>query len=105
MIETSCDQLAQQGYENMTRVPSRFYRQVTYDEQLQAHALTDTKALIPAENSMYIIFHEPTKRNFRWNPEIRQCRQARAEECDWTTSICYAKMLSFIRWQTKLVIL
>ena len=34
---------------------------------------------------MNIIFHEPTKRNFRYNPQIRQCRQVRAEECDWTT--------------------
>ena len=34
---------------------------------------------------MYVIFHEPTKRKFRYNPEIRQFRQGRAEECNWTS--------------------
>ena len=85
MVETSSDQLQQQGYENVTRVPHRFYRHVTHDEQLQAYVFTDTSALIPAETSRYVIFHEPAKRNFRYNPEIRQFRQVRAEECDWTT--------------------
>ena len=61
MKETSSDQLPQQGYENMTRVPCRFHRQVTYDEQLQAYVFTETNALILAETSMYVIFHAPTK--------------------------------------------
>ena len=69
----------------MTRVPCGFYRQVTYDEQLQAYVFTDTNAAISAETSMYIIFHEPTKQNLRYNPEIRKFRQVRVEECDWTT--------------------
>ena len=58
---------------------------MTYDEQLQAYVFTDTNAVVPAETSMYVIFHEPTKRNFRYNPEIRQYRQIRTEECEWTT--------------------
>ena len=79
MVETSSDELLQQGYENMTRVPCRFYRWVTYDKQLQVYVFTATNALILAETSMYIIFHEPTKRNLRYNPEIRQFRQVRGE--------------------------
>ena len=66
MVEKFSDQLPQQGYENMTRVPHRFYRQVTFEEKLQAYAFTDTIVLIPAETSMYISFHEPTKSNFRY---------------------------------------
>ena len=85
MVEISSDQLPQQGYESMTRVPHRFYRQVRYDDQLQAYVIIDTIVLVLAETSMYIIFHEPTKRNFTYNPEIRQFRQIRVEECDWTT--------------------
>ena len=69
----------------MTRKLCWFYRQVTYDEQILAYVFTDTNALIPAETRMCIIFCEPTKRNFRYNPEIRQFRQVRAEKCDWTT--------------------
>ena len=67
----------------MTRVSHRLYRLVTYDEQLQAYVFTDSNALITAETSMYIICHEPTKENIRYNPEIRYFRQVRAEECDW----------------------
>ena len=33
MVDTSSDQLPQQGYESMTRVPHTFYRQVTHDDQ------------------------------------------------------------------------
>ena len=43
-------------------MPCRFYRQVTYNEQLQAYVFIDTNARVPAEGSMYVIFHEPTKR-------------------------------------------
>ena len=70
-IETYSVQLPPQGYESRSRVPHRFYRQVTYDDQLQAYVFINMKALVPAKNSMYIIFHEPTKRNFRYCPEIR----------------------------------
>ena len=84
MTEISSDHLPQQGYERMTRVPHKFYKQVTYDGQLQANVFPDTNALVLAEKSMCIIFHEQRKRNFRYNPDIRQFRQVRAEECHWT---------------------
>ena len=72
MVETSSDQLPQWGFDkqNITRMPHRFYRQVTYDKQLQAYGFTDNNALVPVETSMYIIFHEPTRRNFRYNPKL-----------------------------------
>ena len=61
-VKTFSTQILQQDYESVTRVLHRFYRQVTYDNQLYAYVFINTKALIPAENSMYIIFHEPTKK-------------------------------------------
>ena len=79
--KTSSDQLLPQGYESITRVSHRFYKQVTYDDQLQAYVFVDTRTLVPAENSMYIIFPETTKRNIRYNLEIRQFRQSKAEDC------------------------
>ena len=39
----------------MTRVYHRFYCQITYDDQLQAHVFVVTRALVPARNSTYII--------------------------------------------------
>ena len=93
MVETSSDQLLQQGYENMIRVPCRFYGQVKYDEQLQAYVFTDTNTLIQEETIMYIICHETTKRNFRYNPEIRQFRQVKAEKnLTGQPDTCYGKM-------------
>ena len=53
MVETSSNQLQQQNYESTATVPCRFYRQVTYDDQLQAYAFINTNTLVPAKNSMY----------------------------------------------------
>ena len=105
MVETSSDQLLQQGYKNMTRVPHRFYRQVTYNEQLQAYVFTDTNVLILAETSIYVIFNESTKRNFKYNPEIKKFRQVRAEECDSTTRYLWCQDVIFHQMtdQTKYV--
>ena len=87
MVETSSDQLPQQGFDkqHIIRMPHGFCRQVTYDEQLQAYVFTDNNALVLVETGLSIIFHEPTRRNFRYNPKTRQFRQVRVEECDWTT--------------------
>ena len=87
MVEISSDQLPLQGYDkqNMTGILHRFYRQVTYDIQLQAYAFTNYNVLIPVETSMYIIVHEPTRRSFRYNPKTMQFRQVKGENCDWTT--------------------
>ena len=76
----------------MTRVPHRFYRQVTYDDQLQVYVFVDTTTLVPTKNSMYVIFHEPTKRNFRYNPTSRQLWQIEAEDCEWMIGIFYVRM-------------
>ena len=73
----------------------RFYGQVTYDEQLQAYVFTDTDAKVPAENSMYVIFHEPTNRYFRYNPVSRQFRVIKAKDRDWTTRYLLCKDLIF----------
>ena len=69
---------------SMPRVQHKFYRHVTSDDQLQAYVFTYTNALVQAENSMYIIFHESAKRKFRYNPDIRQYL-VKVEECDCTT--------------------
>ena len=80
-VDSSSDQLLPQDYESMTRVPHRFYRQVTYDDQSQAYAFVDTSARVPAENSMYVILHEQTKRNFIYNPLTRQFWQI-VKDCE-----------------------
>ena len=87
MVETSSNQLPQQGFdkENMIQMPHGFYRQVTHDKQLQAYIFTDNNELVLVETSIYVIFHEPNRRNFRYNPKTMQFRQVRVEECDWTT--------------------
>ena len=58
MVETSSDQLPQQSFDkqSMTRIPHRFYQQVTYDEQLQAFVFTDNNALVLIETSITLFF-------------------------------------------------
>ena len=71
LVETSSNQLPQQGFDtDMTRVSHIFYREVTYDKQLQAYVFTDNNAPVPVESGMYIIFHEPTRTNFRCNQKL-----------------------------------
>ena len=62
-------------------------RQVTFDEQLQAYVFTDTNALILAENQhVHVIFAmNQQKEILDIIQRLRQFRQVRAEECDWTT--------------------
>ena len=60
-VETSNAQSSQDDYENVTKMSCRFHRQVTYDKQLQTYIFLDNSARVPAEGSMYVIFHEPTK--------------------------------------------
>ena len=70
---------------------------MTYDEQLQAYVFTYTKAIVPAKNYMYVIFHEPIKKKFyfKYNPLIRQLRLIGAKDCDWTTRCLLCKELIF----------
>ena len=74
MVETSIDQILQQSFvkQNMTKMPHRFYRHVTYDKQLHSYIFTGNNALVPVETSMYVTFHKPTRRNFRNNKKTRQ---------------------------------
>ena len=50
MAETSSDELPQQGYENMNRVPHLFYRQLTYNEQPKVYIFTDTNVQNPSRD-------------------------------------------------------
>ena len=49
----------------MTHVPRRIYRQVTYSDQKQAYVFVENDAIVPIENSMFVIYHGPTKRSFK----------------------------------------
>ena len=82
-IENRCPNQTKQAYGNITRVSHTFYRQVIYDEQLQAYVFTDTNALFQWKLAC-TLFPLANKRNFRYNPETKQFRPVRAEECDWT---------------------
>ena len=97
IVETSSDQLPHQSFDeqNLTRMSHRSYRKVTYHEQLQACIFTDNNTLVPVETSRYIIFREPTSRNFRYNPKTRQFRQVMVEECKWTTRCLLCQDLIF----------
>ena len=66
-------------------MPCRFYGQVTYDEQPQVYIFIDINARVPAVGSMYVIFHEPTKRYFRYNPTINQFELTKAKDSNGTT--------------------
>ena len=76
-------------------MPCRFYRQVVYNEQLQAYIFTDTNARVPSEGSMYVIFHEPTKRYIRYNPTFNQFKMTKAKDHDWPTRYLLCKDLIF----------
>ena len=64
IVEIPDTQSSQESHESVTEIPSRFYRQVKYEE-IQAYVFVDTTARVPAEDCMYIIFQGPTKRYFR----------------------------------------
>ena len=83
----------------------RFYEQVTYNEQLQTCVSIDTNARVPAEGSMYVIFHEPTKRYFRYKPTINHFKLTEAKDCNWTTRYLLCKHLMFTKMtdQTKYI--
>ena len=84
-IEASNTQSSQEDHKNLIEMPCRFYRQETYGEELQAYAFVDTNARVPAEGCMYVIFHEPTKRYFRYNTTINQFKLTNAQDCGWNT--------------------
>ena len=46
----------------------------------------DNNAVGPLETNMYILFHEPAKGSFQYDPKTMQFRQVRLEECVWSTT-------------------
>ena len=83
-IETANTQSSHEDHEDILEMPFRFYRQLTYDEELQLYIFVDIKARVPAEGHMYVIFHEPTKRNFRYNTTVNQFKLTSVRDCNWT---------------------
>ena len=51
----------------MTHVPRRLYRQVTNSNQKQDYVFVENNAIVPVDNSIYVIYHKPTKRSFRYD--------------------------------------
>ena len=47
-VETPNSQLSHEDHENIIEMPSGFYRQVTYNEQLQAYVFLHFNARVPA---------------------------------------------------------
>ena len=43
----------------MTCVPRRFYRQEMYSDQNQAYILVENDVIVPIENTIYVIYHDP----------------------------------------------
>ena len=86
----------------MTRLSCKFYRQVAYDDQLQAYVFADTNALVLVEISMYIIFHESTKKLLDTIQILGNLDKLGQKNVTGQPGTCYAKMWSFIRWQNKL---
>ena len=92
MVETSNDQILQQGYESMTRLSCKFYRQVTYGDQPQAYVFADTNALVPAESSMYIIYMNQLKGILGTIQVLGNLDKFGQENVTGQPGICYAKM-------------
>ena len=70
MVETSSIQTQnlkyfkdrENQYIDMTQVPRMFYRQATYNNQKQAYVFVKNDAIVPIENSMHVIYHDPIKK-------------------------------------------
>ena len=54
-MEAPNTQSSQEDNENVIERPCRFYRQVTYNEQLESYVFVNTNARVPAEGCMYVI--------------------------------------------------
>ena len=62
-----------------------------YDEELQAYVFGDKNARVPTEGCIYIIFHGPTKRYFRYNPTTDQFGLPSARDHNCTTRYLLCK--------------
>ena len=67
----------------MFYIPRKFYGQVTYSMQKQANVFTANDATVPTENSMHIIYHDPTIRSFKYDQNRKQMQQISVYECDF----------------------
>ena len=76
----------------MIRVPHRFYRQVTYDEQLQAYVFIYINALVMAETSMYVISMNQQKEILDTIQRLGNLDKLGQRNVTEEPSICYAKM-------------
>ena len=56
----------------MTLGPRRFYGQVTYSDQKQAYVFVEIDAVVPIENSMYVIYLNPMKKSFKYYQKMKQ---------------------------------
>ena len=75
-------------YIDMTHVPGRFYRQVTYSNQKQAciqkqsYIFVKNDVIVPIENNRYAIYHDAMKINFRYNEKTKTFQQIDIQECE-----------------------
>ena len=103
LVETSSAQtqyqVQQEGIEDqyMTQVPKRFYGQITYDDQKQTYIFVANNTLVPLENNMYIIFHEPNKKKFQYDQKTMQFKQTCLHECEWSTRYLLCQDVSVCR--------
>ena len=69
----------------MTHVPRRLYGHVTYSNQKEAYVFGENDAIFPIQNSMYVIYHDPTKRSFEYDKKTKQFQQFSIHKCELTT--------------------
>ena len=48
----------------------------------QAYIFTENDAIVPIENSTYVIYHDPTKRSFKCDHKMKQMQQISIYECE-----------------------
>ena len=59
----------------MTHVPRSYYREVTHSYQKQVYVFVENDFIVPTKNSMYVIYHDPTKRSFKYDQKMKQFQQ------------------------------
>ena len=69
----------------MTHVPRRSYGQVNYSDQKQAYIFVQNDAIVPIKNVMCVIYHNPTKRSYRYDRKTETFQQTDIQECELTT--------------------
>ena len=56
----------------MIYIQRRFYEQVTYSAQKQAYVFVENDAIVTIENSMCAMYHDPTKKSFKYDQKMKQ---------------------------------